>query len=94
MRYKGREIDPKQVDQELGVRAVLTGRFMQRGDDLAISVDARRRQRRLAWKQIDRSLIEDRLKHIPTLYGTPIGDFREFTLDLEDVCVDLLEFVG
>src|SRR5260370_42116541 len=39
MGYKGREIDPKQVVQELGVRAVLTGRFMQRGDDLSISVE-------------------------------------------------------
>src|SRR5260370_34539392 len=39
MGYKGREIDPKQVVQELGVRAVLMGRFMQRGDDLAIIVE-------------------------------------------------------
>ena len=38
-RYKGKEIDPMAVGKELGVRAVLTGRFMQRGDDLAVSTE-------------------------------------------------------
>jgi hypothetical protein len=63
-------------------------------EDLATSADARWRKRRLAWKQVDRSLVDNRLENIPTLYGTPTGDFREFILDLEDVCIDLLEFVG
>ncbi len=43
-RYKGREIDPQAVGRELKVQAVLTGRLVQRGDGLAISlelVDAR-----------------------------------------------------
>ncbi len=43
-RYKGRQVDPKVVGQELGVRAVLTGRVVQRGNELSISaelVDAR-----------------------------------------------------
>jgi serine/threonine-protein kinase len=43
-RYKGRETDPRAVGRELGVRAVLTGRVMQRGDSLSISaelIDAR-----------------------------------------------------
>ena len=39
-RYKGKEIDPKGVGNELGVQAVLTGRLVQRGDDtLSISLE-------------------------------------------------------
>jgi TolB-like protein/Flp pilus assembly protein TadD len=38
-RYKGRDIDPQMVAQELGVRAVLTGRLAQRKDDLSLSVE-------------------------------------------------------
>ena len=36
-RYKGKEIDPLIAGKELGVRAVLTGRIMQRGDNVTIS---------------------------------------------------------
>jgi len=38
-RYKGREADPMAAGRELGVRAVLTGRIMQRGDNLNISAE-------------------------------------------------------
>ncbi len=38
-RYKGREVDPQTVGRELGVRAVLTGRITQRGDNLVISAE-------------------------------------------------------
>jgi len=38
-RYKGRETDPLAVGKELGVRAVLTGRLMQRGDTMLISAE-------------------------------------------------------
>ena len=38
-RYKGREIDPQAVGRELKVRAVLTGRVVQRGDGLSISLE-------------------------------------------------------
>jgi serine/threonine protein kinase/TolB-like protein/Flp pilus assembly protein TadD len=38
-RYKGREVDPQTVGKELGVRAVLTGRIMQQGDNLIISAE-------------------------------------------------------
>ena len=38
-RYKGKEIDPRQVGRELGVRAVLTGKLRQRGDSLDIQVE-------------------------------------------------------
>jgi serine/threonine-protein kinase len=38
-RYKGKQTDPLAVANELGVRAVLTGRIMQRGDSLTIGVE-------------------------------------------------------
>ena len=38
-RYKGKETDSLIVANELGVRAVLTGRVMQRGDDLVVSAE-------------------------------------------------------
>ena len=38
-RYKGKEIDSEKIGQELGVDAVMSGRLVQRGDDLMISVD-------------------------------------------------------
>jgi serine/threonine protein kinase/TolB-like protein/Tfp pilus assembly protein PilF len=38
-RYKGRESDAQTVGRELKVRAVLTGRVMQRGDNLSISTE-------------------------------------------------------
>jgi eukaryotic-like serine/threonine-protein kinase len=38
-RYKGKDTDPFVVGKELGVRAVLTGRIMQRGDNLNVSVE-------------------------------------------------------
>ncbi len=43
-RYKQRDIDPQKVAKELGVDALVTGRIVQRGDDLSVSaelVDAR-----------------------------------------------------
>ena len=38
-RYKGRETDPIAVGKELGVRAVLTGRLMQRDESMLISAE-------------------------------------------------------
>ncbi|HXG91572.1 MAG TPA: protein kinase [Blastocatellia bacterium] len=38
-RYKGREIDPLKVGRELNVRALLTGRVLQRGDLLIIKAE-------------------------------------------------------
>lgn len=38
-RYKVRETDPQAAGRELKVQAVLTGRLVQRGDNLAISVE-------------------------------------------------------
>ena len=38
-RYKNVDIDPVKVGTELGVQAVMSGRLVQRGDDLSISVE-------------------------------------------------------
>jgi serine/threonine-protein kinase len=57
-RYKGREMDPRVIGRELGVRAVLTGRVTQRGDKLLVSaelVDARD-SRHLWGEQYNRKL--------------------------------------
>lgn len=43
-RYKGKEVEAQQIASELSVQAILTGRFVQRGDDLTLYlslVDAR-----------------------------------------------------
>jgi serine/threonine protein kinase/Tfp pilus assembly protein PilF len=38
-RYKGQEVDPQRLGSELNVRAVLTGRVMQRGDMLLVGTE-------------------------------------------------------
>ena len=38
-RYKGKETDPRQVGRDLGVRAVLSGRLLQRGDTLVLRTE-------------------------------------------------------
>lgn len=59
-RYKGKEIDPVKVGQELGVDAVLSGRIVQRGDNLTISAELLDvRHNRLLWgEQYDRKMSE------------------------------------
>lgn len=59
-RYKGKEIDPIKVANELGVHAVTTGRVAQHGDDLTISVElVDVRNNKLLWgKQYDRKLAD------------------------------------
>jgi serine/threonine protein kinase len=39
VRYKGREVDPQTLGRELQVRAVLTGKYAERGTNLVISVE-------------------------------------------------------
>jgi len=38
-RYKGRDIEPQRIGHELGVRAALTGRVLQRGDTLVVKTE-------------------------------------------------------
>src|SRR5215475_11258527 len=37
--YKGKDVDPRKVGHDLGVRAVLMGRLIQQGDNLAIRTE-------------------------------------------------------
>jgi serine/threonine protein kinase/Tfp pilus assembly protein PilF len=57
-RYKGRDVDPQTVAKELKVEALVTGRIVQRGDELTISselIDART-NRNLWGERYDRKL--------------------------------------
>ena len=57
-RYKGKEPDPQQIAKDLKVDAVVTGRVLQRGDELVVSaelIDARS-NRNLWGDQYDRKL--------------------------------------
>lgn len=38
-KYKGRDVDPREVGRELGVKAIVTGRVVQRANDLAVAVE-------------------------------------------------------
>jgi serine/threonine protein kinase/Tfp pilus assembly protein PilF len=38
-KYKGKEVDPQEVAKTLGVQAIVTGRVMQRGDQLQVSAE-------------------------------------------------------
>ncbi len=59
-RYKNKEIDPIKVGNQLGVNAVLSGRIVQRGENLTISaelVDVR--HNKLLWgEQYERKMSE------------------------------------
>jgi TolB-like protein/Flp pilus assembly protein TadD len=59
-RYKGKDTDAKEVADELGVDAVMTGRITQRGDNLAISVElVDVRNNKVLWgEQIERKMSE------------------------------------
>jgi eukaryotic-like serine/threonine-protein kinase len=57
-RYKGREVDPQVVAKDLKVQAVVTGRIVQRGDQVVVSselIDART-NRNLWGDQYDRKM--------------------------------------
>lgn len=59
-RYKGRDVDPQTVAQDLNVEAVVMGRIVQRGDQLVISselIDARNNHN-LWGEQYDRKVAD------------------------------------
>ena len=59
-RYKGREADPQAVAKELKVEAVVTGRVLQRGDQLVISAELidTRDNRNLWGERYDRKMAD------------------------------------
>ncbi len=60
MRYKGKETDVAQIAKDLEVDAVMSGRLVQRGDDLSISVQLiDSRTGKIIWaEQYDRKMAE------------------------------------
>ena len=60
MRYRGKETDVAQIAKELAVDAVMSGRLVQRGDDLSISVQLiDSRTEKIIWaEQYDRKMAE------------------------------------
>jgi len=59
-RYKGKEIDVQKIAADLGVNAVMSGRMVQRGDSLTISVELiDARTNKLLWgEQFERKMSE------------------------------------
>jgi len=59
-RYKGKETDAQKVGNDLGVQAVMTGRILQRGENLTISVElVEVRTNKLLWgEQYERKMSE------------------------------------
>lgn len=74
LRYKGKQTDPQVIGRELGVRAVLMGRLIQRGDDLSISVELVDAQdnRHLWGGQYDRKLAD--ITMLPTEIAQEISE--------------------
>jgi len=61
-RYKGKEVDPLVVGRELDVHAVLTGRLLQRGESLIVSVElVDTRNNRQAWGERYNRTVADAL---------------------------------
>jgi TolB-like protein/Tfp pilus assembly protein PilF len=83
-RYKGKEIDPKKVGQELGVRTIVTGRIMQRGDNLLISAElVNAPENRHIWgEQLDRKLSS--FLAVPRDIAKEISDHLRVRLTGED----------
>ena len=77
-RYKGRDVDPQTVAKELKVQALVTGRVVQRGDQLIISselIDART-SRNLWGDQYDRK-VSDALSVQQEITGAISAKLRE-----------------
>jgi tetratricopeptide (TPR) repeat protein len=60
MRYKGKEVDVQKIAADLGVDAVMSGRMVERGDNIMISVELiDARNNRLLWgEQFERKTSE------------------------------------
>jgi len=74
LRFKGKQVESLAVGRELNVRALLTGRLTQHGDDLSISVElVDVDDNKLLWgEQYDRKLAD-----VPKLQGEIARDISE-----------------
>ncbi len=84
LHYKGKQTDPQVVGRELGVRAVLMGRLIQRGDDLSISVELVdvRDNKHLWGEQYNRKLAD--LTGVPTEIAQDITEKLRLRLSGEE----------
>ena len=59
-RYKKRDIEPQKIARELGVQALVTGRVIQRGDELSVSAELvdTREDKQLWGEQYNRRLAD------------------------------------
>lgn len=83
-RYKGKQTDPIAAGKELGVRAVLTGRIMQRGDTITVStelVDVR--DNKQIWGEQYNQKVSD-LSALPRDIATKITSNLRLTISGED----------
>jgi serine/threonine protein kinase/tetratricopeptide (TPR) repeat protein len=82
--YKGREIEPQKVGKELGVETLVTGRVVQRGNDLAVSaelVDARE-DKQLWGEQYSRKVAD--LQSIQQEIATAVSESLRVRLTSEE----------
>jgi serine/threonine-protein kinase len=83
-RYKGQAKDPLTIGKELGVRAVLTGRIMQRGDNIVISAELLEvRDNRQLWGEQYSKKVSDLLSVQRDIAREITGNLR-LTLSGED----------
>src|SRR5207302_4713178 len=76
-RYKGKETDPFMAGKELGVRAILTGRIVQRGDNITIStelVDVR--DNKQLWGEQYTEKVSDLMSLQRDVAGKIVGNLR------------------
>src|SRR6266581_6608604 len=76
-RYKGKETDPFMAGKELGVRAILTGRIVQRGDNVTIStelVDVR--DNKQLWGEQYTERVSDLMSLQRDIAGKIVGNLR------------------
>src|SRR5256886_10047842 len=76
-RYKGKEADPMAAGKELGVRAVLTGRIIQRGDSLTISTELLDvRDNKQLWGEQYSEKVSDLMSLQRDIAGKIVGNLR------------------
>ena len=84
LRYKGKQTDPQTVGRELGVRAVLMGRLVQRGDEVSINIELiDARDNRRLWGEQYSSKLSDILAVQDTM-AREISDRLRLRLTGED----------
>lgn len=78
--YKGQQIDPKRIGQELDVKSVLTARWTQRGEEISIDVSlVNTKDNSLIWGKIYDTRLESVLEIVQEL---PAAIVKELKINL------------